>query len=108
LKWFHTSRSSGEWNRFYGHKNQAPESSYFVPQSDFGAAAIHGDKTQQEREGVLSEFKSGKKPVLVATDVAARGLDVKDVRLHNCPQSNFDLVIFLPRSDPPKDIEVTD
>jgi superfamily II DNA or RNA helicase len=68
---------------------------------DFGAAAIHGDKTQQEREGVLSEFKSGKKPVLVATDV-------KDVRLHNCPQSNFDLVIFLPRSDPPKDIEVTD
>ena len=48
---------------------------------DFGAAAIHGDKSQQERESVLSEFKSGRKPVLVATDVAARGLDVKDVRL---------------------------
>ncbi|KAG0612450.1 hypothetical protein M758_6G028900 [Ceratodon purpureus] len=48
---------------------------------DFGAAAIHGDKTQQERESVLSLFKNGKAPILVATDVAARGLDVKDVRV---------------------------
>lgn len=47
---------------------------------DFGAAAIHGDKNQTEREFVLSQFKSGRTPVLVATDVAARGLDVKDVR----------------------------
>jgi len=47
---------------------------------DFGAAAIHGDKNQTEREFVLSQFKSGKTPILVATDVAARGLDVKDVR----------------------------
>ncbi|CAM6100426.1 unnamed protein product [Calypogeia fissa] len=48
---------------------------------DFGAAAIHGDKSQGERDWVLSQFKAGKSPVLVATDVAARGLDIKDIRV---------------------------
>lgn len=38
------------------------------------AMCIHGDKSQQERDWVLREFKSGKAPILVATDVAARGL----------------------------------
>ncbi|KAJ0919274.1 putative RNA helicase [Helianthus annuus] len=47
----------------------------------FGAAAIHGDKSQGERDFVLNQFRSGKSPILVATDVAARGLDVKDVRV---------------------------
>lgn len=47
----------------------------------FGAAAIHGDKSQSERDSVLSQFRSGSAPILVATDVAARGLDIKDVRL---------------------------
>ncbi|KAL0874396.1 hypothetical protein Bca101_024101 [Brassica carinata] len=47
----------------------------------FGAAAIHGDKSQQERDDVLNQFRSGRTPVLVATDVAARGLDVKDIRV---------------------------
>lgn len=46
----------------------------------YGAAAIHGDKSQPERDSVLSDFRSGRCPVLVATDVAARGLDVKDIR----------------------------
>lgn len=44
------------------------------------AICIHGDKTQQERDWVLNEFRSGRAPILVATDVAARGLDVDDVR----------------------------
>jgi Helicase conserved C-terminal domain len=35
---------------------------------------IHGDKAQPERDWVLNEFRSGKAPILVATDVAARGL----------------------------------
>ncbi|XP_050227146.1 DEAD-box ATP-dependent RNA helicase 46 [Mercurialis annua] len=47
----------------------------------FGAAAIHGDKSQVERDSVLNQFKSGKSPILVATDVAARGLDIKDIRV---------------------------
>ncbi|XP_010550155.1 PREDICTED: DEAD-box ATP-dependent RNA helicase 14 [Tarenaya hassleriana] len=47
----------------------------------FGAAAIHGDKSQSERDSVLSQFRTGRAPVLVATDVAARGLDIKDIRV---------------------------
>jgi len=38
------------------------------------ALSIHGDKSQAERDWVLSEFKSGKSPIMTATDVAARGL----------------------------------
>lgn len=41
---------------------------------------IHGDKSQPERDWVLGEFRSGKSPILVATDVAARGLDVDDIK----------------------------
>ncbi|HEX5477853.1 MAG TPA: DEAD/DEAH box helicase [Burkholderiales bacterium] len=41
------------------------------------ADAIHGDKTQAEREAALEDFKSGKNRVLVATDVASRGLDIE-------------------------------
>lgn len=47
----------------------------------FGAAAIHGDKSQSERDWVLGQFKTGRSPILVATDVAARGLDIKDIRV---------------------------
>ena len=45
-----------------------------------GCGVIHGDKDQREREMVLADFKSGKRPVMIATDVAARGIDVKDVK----------------------------
>jgi superfamily II DNA/RNA helicase len=41
--------------------------------------ALHGDKTQDERLKALDAFKQGKVDLLVATDVAARGLDIKDV-----------------------------
>eukprot|EP01071_Lankesteria_metandrocarpae_P013355 Lankesteria_metandrocarpae@DN7093_c0_g1_i1.p1 len=46
----------------------------------FSALSIHGDKKQEERTWVLSEFKSGRHCIMVATDVASRGLDVKDIR----------------------------
>ena len=45
-----------------------------------GTGIIHGDKEQRERESVLSDFKSGRRPVMIATDVAARGIDVKEVK----------------------------
>jgi len=45
----------------------------------FPACSIHGDKTQREREDSLRAFKTGRCPVLVATDVAARGLDIPNV-----------------------------
>merc|ERR1712227_63001 len=40
---------------------------------------IHGDRAQEEREQALEDFKSGRKPILVATAVAARGLDINNV-----------------------------
>lgn len=45
----------------------------------FPASSIHGDKSQREREDALKNFKSGRHPILVATDVAARGLDIPNV-----------------------------
>lgn len=55
------------------------------------ARAIHGDKSQQERDDTLAEFKSGRTSILVATDVAARGLDIKDIRA----VINFDMYVTL-------------
>jgi len=45
----------------------------------FPACSIHGDKSQREREEALRSFKSGHTPVMVATDVASRGLDIPNV-----------------------------
>ncbi len=43
------------------------------------AAAIHGNKSQAARQRVLAQFKADRPPVLIATDVAARGLDIDDI-----------------------------
>ena len=51
--------------------------------------ALHGDKSQAERDRALLDFKRGDSPILVCTDVAARGLDVKDVQV----VINFDFPI---------------
>lgn len=45
----------------------------------FPTTSIHGDRLQREREEALRDFKTGKMPILVATAVAARGLDIKGV-----------------------------
>jgi superfamily II DNA/RNA helicase len=45
----------------------------------FNTAAVHGDLNQEQRERAMAAFKAGKKDVLIATDVAARGIDVDDV-----------------------------
>ncbi|MBY0239481.1 MAG: DEAD/DEAH box helicase [Burkholderiaceae bacterium] len=50
-----------------------------LEQEGMKASAIHGDKTQQERMAALEAFKKGEIDVLVATDVAARGLDISDL-----------------------------
>ena len=44
------------------------------------ASAIHGDLPQHKRERALAQFSDGSRPVLVATDVAARGIHVDDVQ----------------------------
>ncbi|GAA3761754.1 DEAD/DEAH box helicase [Microbacterium kribbense] len=45
----------------------------------FNAVAVHGDMSQEARERSMAAFKSGKRDVLIATEVAARGIDVDDV-----------------------------
>ncbi len=50
-----------------------------LEKAGIGAAAIHGNKSQAQRERALAAFKSPRPPVLVATDIAARGIDVDDV-----------------------------
>jgi len=45
------------------------------------ADAIHGNKSQSARQRALEDFRAGRVPVLVATDVAARGIDIKDITL---------------------------
>ena len=49
--------------------------------SGLAAVAIHGNKSQAQRQKALRDFKAGKARVLVATDVAARGLDIPDLPL---------------------------
>jgi len=53
----------------------------FLDKAGIGAEAIHGNKSQSARQQALGNFKSGKTPVLVATDIAARGIDVSELSL---------------------------
>ncbi|CUI05370.1 DEAD/DEAH box helicase [Massilia antarctica] len=64
---------------FSNTKIGASRLSRHLEQGGINATAIHGDKTQQERMAALDAFKKGEIDVLVATDVAARGLDISDL-----------------------------
>ncbi|CAO3590197.1 unnamed protein product [Absidia cylindrospora] len=78
LKKIHKSRS----NRvlvFALYKKEASRVEFTLQKSGFKAVGIHGDKSQQQRTEALQQFKDGSFPVMVATDVAARGLDIPDV-----------------------------
>ncbi|KAI3747175.1 hypothetical protein L6452_09624 [Arctium lappa] len=72
---------------FVETKKGADSLEYWLCGNGFPATTIHGDRTQPERELALRSFKSGKTPILVATDVAARGLDIP----HVSHVVNFDL-----------------
>tara|TARA_B110000090_G_C13384622_1_gene447204 strand:- start:1567 stop:2889 length:1323 start_codon:yes stop_codon:yes gene_type:complete len=61
------------------YKKEASRLEAFLQQKGYNCCAIHGDKSQDQRTKALAEFKSGQCPVLVATDVAARGLDIPNV-----------------------------
>ncbi|KAJ3194198.1 ATP-dependent RNA helicase dbp2 [Entophlyctis luteolus] len=82
---------------FTGTKKMADECTRFLRQDGFPALAIHGDKKQQERDWVMSEFKSGSAPILIATDVAARGLVLG--------LTNFSCVQYVINFDFPNNIE---
>ncbi|KAK4124024.1 DEAD-domain-containing protein [Parathielavia appendiculata] len=59
---------------FTGTKRVADDITRFLRQDGWPALSIHGDKQQNERDWVLDQFKTGKSPIMVATDVASRGI----------------------------------
>ena len=72
---------------FCATKRMVDELAERLPMRGYAAQAIHGDVTQSGRERALKAFRDGRTDVLIATDVAARGLDVPDVSL----VVNFDI-----------------
>ena len=71
---------SGDWRQvlvFVRTKHGASRLAEQLDRDGIAADAIHGNKNQSQRTRVLSQFKAGKLRVLVATDIAARGLDIE-------------------------------
>ena len=64
---------------FVETKRSADRLEYELSSEGFPSTSIHGDRTQRDREEALAAFKSGERPILVATDVASRGLDISGV-----------------------------
>lgn len=62
------------------YKKEAARVERNLRYNGYNVSAIHGDLTQQQRTNALNEFKSGKTNLLLATDVAARGLDIPNVK----------------------------
>lgn len=80
---------------FVETKRKADSLCTFLYDQRFYVAAIHGDRSQYEREEALKAFKLNRVQILVATDVAARGLDIPDVSLvinYDTPQNIDDYV----------------
>ncbi|CAL4077839.1 unnamed protein product, partial [Meganyctiphanes norvegica] len=80
---------------FIETKRKVDEITSTLRRTGWPAKGIHGDKSQQERDWVLKEFRTGRTPIMVATDVAARGLDVDDVKFvinYDYPNSSEDYV----------------
>ncbi|EDQ87224.1 uncharacterized protein MONBRDRAFT_35229, partial [Monosiga brevicollis MX1] len=72
---------------FVETKKAADALEYYLTMQGRPATSIHGDRTQYEREEALADFRAGRRPILVATAVAARGLDIPNVK----HVINFDL-----------------
>lgn len=76
-------RQESEYNKtiiFAETKRKVDEVTKQLRARGLRSLCIHGDKSQQERDFVLRQFRDGQSTTLVATDVAARGLDVDDVK----------------------------
>ena len=71
---------SGSVLVFARTKHGADKIARKLHQSKISAEAIHGNKSQNARQNALSNFKSGKTRVLVATDIAARGIDIDELK----------------------------
>ncbi|MDP4240982.1 MAG: DEAD/DEAH box helicase [Bacteroidota bacterium] len=74
-----------EWNKsvlvFSRTKHGADKIARILNKKGIGCEAIHGNKTQNARQRALSDFKTGKTHVIIATDIAARGIDIANLEL---------------------------
>lgn len=89
-QWLTTTLQGGSNHKilvFCSRKKICDQLSMDLHYKGLGAVALHGDKSQNERDWAVQAFRSGQKPVLVATDVAARGLDIHQITA----VANFDL-----------------
>ena len=73
--------SIGQAIIYCNRKNLAEELVNLLNSNDYTATTIHGNMLQQERQNVMSDFRSGKIRMLIATDIIARGIDVQQVSL---------------------------
>ncbi len=76
---------------FCNTKKQADELSHLLKAADFRADCLHGDLNQQQRDLAMKAFRSGETKILIATDIAARGLDISGVDLvvnYDLPEEN--------------------
>jgi superfamily II DNA/RNA helicase len=74
-----STRASRHWS-FPARKHGADKLAKVLAGWGFKVGAIHGNRSQNQRDRILTEFKAGEVDVLVATDVAARGIDIPTVR----------------------------
>ncbi|ALC46417.1 Rm62 [Drosophila busckii] len=92
---YDTSENPGKIIIFVETKRRVDNLVRFIRSFGVRCGAIHGDKSQSERDFVLREFRSGKSNILVATDVAARGLDVDGIKYvinFDYPQNSEDYI----------------
>lgn len=80
------------------YKKEAARLEETLKRKGWKVGSIHGDKGQGDRSRALQDFKDGKVPILVATDVAARGLDIPNVEVRDVNPSH---TIPEPRSTAP-------
>jgi len=80
---------------FTSTKKGTDELHRLLKQEGINSESIHGDRSQDERNRALSAFKNGKVPVIVATDVLARGIDIKEVSIiinYDVPNNTDDYI----------------
>jgi len=93
MDWLKTNGANGERILVFTEtKRGADQLCREMRYQQYSALSIHGDKEQRERDRILADFKAGRCAIMVATDVAQRGLDVKDIK-------------FVVNYDAPKNIE---
>ncbi|GAB0090145.1 RNA helicase [Sergentomyia squamirostris] len=95
LEQIHQNRNPGKCIIFVETKRKVEHITRVLRQYGLNVFCIHGDKSQNERDYVLREFRKGNSPILVATDVAARGLDVEGINFvinFDYPQNSEDYI----------------